>query len=86
MVGSVTVGYEARPVSYSVGTRPLLSGVKRPGREADLPPPSGASAWRNTPELHYILILWSLNDSLVMEHQQERSDLLANDDACSDTK
>jgi hypothetical protein len=35
VVGSVTVGYEAHPASYSVGTRPLLSGLKRPGREAD---------------------------------------------------
>ena len=67
VVGTVTLGPEAHPSSYSVGTRSLLLGLKRTARESDLPSPAGASTWRNTPKLHYTLILWSLNDSWVKD-------------------
>ena len=60
VVGTLTLGPEAHPSSYSVGTRSLLSGLKLPGREVDLPRPAGASTWKNTPELYYALIVWSL--------------------------
>ena len=63
-MGTVTLGPEARPSSYSVGTRSLLSGLKRPGRESDLPSPAVASTWRNTPKL---VVCFLLGDSPASE-------------------
>jgi len=35
-------GSGAHPASYPVGSRGCFRGIKRPGREADLSPPSNA--------------------------------------------
>jgi hypothetical protein len=40
----VQVGPGAHPTSYTMGTGASSLGVKRPGREADHSPPTGAEA------------------------------------------
>jgi hypothetical protein len=56
---SVSMGVVRHPASYPVGTRDYFSGVKLPGREADLSPPSSAevkNAWSCTATRQYFFM------------------------------
>jgi hypothetical protein len=47
-------GSGAHPVFYPMGTRDSFLGVKRPGREADHPPPSSAWSYTSTPRYAFM--------------------------------
>jgi hypothetical protein len=60
---SIQTDSGAQPVSYTMGTRGSLPGIKRPGREADNSPPSSIevkNAWNYTSihPIRYAFMAW----------------------------